>query len=240
MATTETVTQETTVLGLTPSFGFGDRIGLATPGHVAAMRAAGGSIAPMFAQQSIREMARTNRTPEGVMSDALQAAASAGWDKPQGSDADHLKTPEDVDRTAAVGFKFFTIDPSDHVDQQADDYDAQAVKEKFAAIADSVTWLGGYEGKEVTLPSGTKLTFDQQSLQRAGVKYGKALEEAIKLADYIKSVQEAAGRDYEIELSVDETEQPTTLVEHWIIAEQCLTRGVKLVSLAPRFIGEME
>lgn len=240
MPNTETATRETVTLGLTPSFGFGDRIGLATPGHVAAMRAAGGGIAPMFAQQSIREMARTNRTPEGVMSDALTAAASAGWDKPQGSDADHLKTPEDVDRTAEVGFKFFTIDPSGYVDQQADDYDEQAVKEKFAAIADSVTWLGGYEGKEITLSTGTKLTFDEQSLQRAGVKYGKAIEEAVKLADYIKGVQEAAGRDYEIELSVDETEQPTTLVEHWIIAEQCLTRGVKLVSLAPRFIGEME
>ena len=29
-------------LGLAPSFGFGDRLGLATPGHVEAMRAAGG------------------------------------------------------------------------------------------------------------------------------------------------------------------------------------------------------
>ena len=38
----------------------------------------------------------------------------------------------------------------------------------------------------------------------------------------------------------DETPQPTTLAEHWIIAEQCLTRGMKLVSLAPRYIGDFE
>ncbi|MFM8475721.1 MAG: tagaturonate epimerase family protein, partial [Planctomycetaceae bacterium] len=43
-------------LGLNPSFGFGDRTGLATPGHVAAMRQHGGGIQPIFPQQSIREM----------------------------------------------------------------------------------------------------------------------------------------------------------------------------------------
>ena len=44
-------------LGLRRSFGFGDRLGLATPGHLAAVQ--GTSFAPIFAQQSIREMTRT-------------------------------------------------------------------------------------------------------------------------------------------------------------------------------------
>src|SRR3954451_13151550 len=104
--------EQFSTLGLRPSFGFGDRVGLATPGHVEAMRRAGAGIAPIFAQQSIREMGRTNRTPERVMSDALTGARSAGWTGQQGADADHLKTPADVDRTAAAGFTFFTIDPS--------------------------------------------------------------------------------------------------------------------------------
>jgi hypothetical protein len=39
---------------------------------------------------------------------------------------------------------------------------------------------------------------------------------------------------------VDETEQPTTLAEHYIIADQSLHSGMKLTSLAPRFIGELE
>ena len=54
-------------LGLAPSFGFGDRIGLATPGHVEAMKRSGSGIAPIFPQQSIREMTRTGRTPGQVM-----------------------------------------------------------------------------------------------------------------------------------------------------------------------------
>src|SRR5688572_21175432 len=104
-----TVPQPTT-LGTNPSFGFGDRIGLATPGHLAALQSAGDGIAPIFAQQSIREMARTNRSPQGVMDDAMHALAAGGWNAAHGADADHLKTREDVDRTASAGFTFFTID----------------------------------------------------------------------------------------------------------------------------------
>ena len=72
------------------------------------------------------------------------------------------------------------------------------------------------------------------------MKYGRALNQALSLADYIAKVNDRSGQDYEIELSVDETEQPTTLAEHFIIADQCLKGGMKLVSLAPRFIGELE
>src|SRR6188474_1454157 len=105
------------VLGLAPSFGFGDSLGCATPGHVAALRASGGGILPILAQQSIREMTRTNRTAEQVVNDAAAGANESGYTGPAGADADHLKTPADIDRTAAAGFVFFTLDPSDFVDK---------------------------------------------------------------------------------------------------------------------------
>ena len=228
-----------TVLGLTPSFGFGDRIGLATPGHVESMRRAGEGIAAIYPQQSIREMARTSRSPEEVMRDAMQAAEAEGWTGPIGADADHLKTREDVDRTAAVGFTFFTIDPSGDVDQQADDYDAATVAAKYTESG-GVPWLDAYVGRTIDLPNGTKIAFDEPTCQRAAVKYGRAIASAIELGSYIQQVCEGKGQEYEIELSVDETEQPTTLAEHYIIADQCLQGGMKLVSLAPRFIGDFE
>ena len=227
-------------LGLSPSFGFGDRIGLATPGHVAAMLRAGGGIEPIFPQQSIREMARTGRSPRDVMDDALRGAREAGWTGRSGADADHLKTPADVDATAAVGFTFFTIDPSDHVDAHADDYDETALREKFAAVAGEVEWVAKYQGQSIPLSTGTAVVLDEQACLRAAVKYGRAINQALALADHIKAVNEAAGRDYEVELSVDETEQPTTLAEHYIIADQCVARGMKLVSLAPRYVGDFE
>jgi hypothetical protein len=229
-----------TTLGMTPSFGFGDRIGLATPGHLAALERAGQGIAPIFAQQSIREMARTSRTPEGVMGDVMRALAVGGWSAPHGADADHLKTREDIDRTAAAGFTFFTIDPSGNVDQQADDYDEANVREKFNALKEYAGWVHGYIGKKIKLSTGTIIDFDELSVLRAAVKYGRAIRDALELAIYIRQVQEDADRPYEVELSVDETEQPTTLAEHFIIAEQCLLNDMKLVSLAPRFIGHFE
>ena len=227
-------------LGLQPSFGFGDRIGLATPGHAAAMRTAGAGFAPIFAQQSIREMTRTSRSPQGVMDDALAALEAVQWEELHGADADHLKTEEDVDCTAAAGFTFFTIDPSGHVDQQADDYDETTLRGKVAGLRESISWLDCYTQKPIILATGAKIDFTEGEVMRAAVKYGPAIEAAIGLADYICQVQTAANREHEIELSIDETEQPTSLAEHWIIADQCLLRGVKLVSLAPRFVGDFE
>lgn len=201
---------------------------------------AGGNIQPIFPQQSIREMVRTSRTPEGVMADAMGEVVQSGWQTPVGADADHLKTPADVDITAAAGFTFFTIDPSDHVDQQADDYDKAALREHFATAKQWAPWYESYLGQTVSLGTGTEITFDEIACMRTAVKYGHAIHQALELGTYIQRVQDDAGRPYEIELSVDETEQPTTLAEHYIIADQCLQGGMRLVSLAPRFIGDFE
>lgn len=227
-------------LGLSPSFGFGDRLGLATLGHSRAMRRAGGSIKPIFAQQSIREMERTGRMPEDVMRDALAALADADWTDEHGADADHLKTADDLERTAEAGFTWFTLDPSDHVDQHADDYDQAELVERFDALEQPPNWVEAYREKSIDLPSGSVIRLDDVTLWRAAVKYGRAIDEAIRLARRLASVQDAAGRDYEIELSVDETRQPTSLAEHFIVAEQCLLADIKLVALAPRLPGELE
>ncbi len=227
-------------LGLEPSFGFGDRIGLATAGHVESMNRAGQGIQPIYPQQSIREMFRTQRSPAQVMADAYDGAIAAGWKGKIGADADHLKTPADVDATAAVGFTFFTIDPSDDVDQKADDYDEATVKTKFQDLQGDCDWYDGYVGQSIGLSTGTTIELTEEACMRAAVKYGTAIRKALELGDYIRQVHEKAGKDYEIELSVDETEQPTTLAEHYIIADQCLQGGMKLVSLAPRFIGDLE
>jgi hypothetical protein len=92
----------------------------------------------------------------------------------------------------------------------------------------------------VNLPTGATIELDEQALMRAAVKYGRALAKAIELGEHIRRGNESAGRDYEIELSVDETDELTTLAEHYVVADQCLARGMKLVSLAPRFIGTLE
>jgi len=106
-----------TTLGLRTSAGLGDRLGLATPGHVRAIRKT--QIAPIFTQQSIREMERTTRTPEDVVNDGTWGVFQEGWRGSYGADADHLKTRADVDVCIAAGFTFYTFDPREHVDNDA-------------------------------------------------------------------------------------------------------------------------
>ena len=235
-----TIPIQCTPLGMAPSFGFGDRIGLATPGHVAAMRRAGRGIAPIFAQQSIREMERTGRTPEQVLDDARIDVRASGYRNLIGADADHLKTVADIDATA--GFTFFTLDPSGFVDRTADNDDEATLRTKFAAVERELPWLAEYRDRTIPLETGTTVVIDETSWLRAGVKYGRAINHAVALAAHLDRTFEifCPGRSYEVELSVDETDQPTTPAEHWIIAARCLAAGMRLVSLAPRFIGDFE
>ena len=226
-------------LGLAPSIGFGDRLGLATPGHVAAIREAGGRIRGVFAQQSIREMTRTGRGPQTVMQAATEALAALDYSEPWSADADHLKTPEDVQRTLAAGCVLFTLDPSEDVDQQADDYDAVTLAVKFQGARESAPWVEEYRRRAVRLDAG-RIEFDDWTVTRAAVKYGKALQRALALARFVAEGAAALQQPYELELSIDETAHPTTPAEHYIIAEQFAKAGIGLASVAPRFVGEFE
>jgi tagaturonate epimerase len=227
-------------LGLQPSFGFGDRLGSATPGHIAALRRAGGSTKGIFAQQSIREMARTGRTPQQVMSAAADAIKRAGFKDPWGADADHLKTLEDVRRTAEAGFVFFTIDPSDYVDRKSDDYGPTVLEEKFSEVRNQIDWVESYLGKEVKVAEGPVIVFDRPTVIRAAVKYGRAIAHAIEMGQGIQREARLRNQPCEIEISIDETDQPTSIAEHYIIADQMRRHGMPLVSLAPRFVGDFE
>lgn len=228
-----------TTLGLTPSIGCGDRLGRATPGHVAALEEAGGAIRGIFAQQSIREMTRTKRSPADVLQAAVDALTALDYQEDWSADADHLKAEADIEATATAGFVFFTLDPSDDVDQHADSYDAATLAAKFAAVRESTPWIEEYRGRIVKLAAGA-VEFDDAMLQRAAVKYGKAIARAIAQSKCVAAAAARHDRPFEIELSVDETAEPTTPAEHIIIADQLNKAGVKLTSLAPRFIGDFE
>ena len=70
------------------------------------------------------------------------------------------------------------------------------------------------------------------------VKYGNVLNHARKMTDYLNRTY--PDHPAEFELSVDETDQPTTPFEHFLIGGELNRLGVELVSLAPRFYGEFE
>jgi hypothetical protein len=85
---------------------------------------------------------------------------------------------------------------------------------------------------------GRNITFDEHTLLKAAVKYGRAV--AHVAAMYRHLMQVTGGRNCELEVSVDETETPTTHAEHVYIASELRRLGVQWVSLAPRYIGRFE
>jgi hypothetical protein len=224
--------------GMRTSAGLGDRLGFATPGHVRAMRAAGGSIGPIFAQQSMREMNRTGRTPQQVMDDATWGIFQEGWRKGIGADADHLKTPADIDACMGAGFSFFTVDPGEFVDGSAETEDLSGLRELAAKLpSDAQPRATGLLGRSIDV-EGRTLRFDEPALLKAVVKYGRAVEHVAAMSRHL--VRAAGGRPCELEVSVDENGQPTSAVEHVYIAHELRRLGVEWVSLAPRFVGRFE
>jgi len=236
-------------LGLQRSAGCGDRLGLATPGHIRAVRQAG-NMAPIVAQQSMRENARTGRTPQEVMDDAMWGVFQEGWREPWGADADHLKTTDDVELCVAAGYTFYTVDPGEHVDNQAHTAPLDVLKDKihalpWDALSDSPEGLHErYLGRQFEVED-LILEFDQVSLARAAAKYGGAIAHTARMYRHLVANSGQAhspnsGRAFELEVSVDETETPTSPLEHFFIASELKRLGIEWVSLAPRYVGRFE
>ena len=217
-------------LSLSPSFGFGDRLGLATPGHIAAVR--GTKFAPVFAQQSVRENERTRRTPQQVMDDAKRAVEAAGWAMPWGADADHLKTMEDLAPFVEAGYTFFTVDPGGFVDNMADTDSVDVLSGKISGAEwDELSALYLHGTDEQVWGR-----FEPESLRRAIVKYGRAIQHTAAMFTRLSQMKD----DFDFEISVDETDLPTTPLEHFFIANELTRLEVRFTSLAPRFSGRFE
>ena len=230
------------VIGLINSFGFGDRLGLANAGHIRALE--GYDFKPIFAQQSIRELTRTQRKPNEVMDAAVWAVFQEGYKGGFGADADHLKTTDDIDLMMNAGYKTFTFDPGEHVVNEADSLSESELEKN----AESLPWAGlndtfaamleRYVGKSFKISEDFEINADKPAALKALVKYGKALAHIKKMSDYLN--QKYAAQPSEIEVSVDETESVTSPFEHFFIANELKRLGVKFVSLAPRFVGDFE
>ncbi|MGD8455263.1 MAG: tagaturonate epimerase family protein [Anaerolineales bacterium] len=226
-------------LGLATSFGFGDRMGVATAGHLKAVRGTG--IAPIFAQQSVRENERTGRTPQDVLNDALWVVFEEDWRDPWGADADHLKETADFPPFMEVGYSFYTIDPNLHVDNDAhtdplETLQAKAKKLPWDMLEDTLDGVQQRYLKNPIVLGKLTLEFSEDELFRAMGKYGRAVAHIKSLSDYL--IQNLS--EFDLEASVDETDTPTTVKEHYYIANELRRLDVPFVSLAPRFVGSFQ
>lgn len=217
------------VLNRPRTVGVGDRLGIATPGHIRVFERY--DAMPVLAQQSMRELNLTGRTYQDVLDSVTFAVFREDFTRGFGADGDHLKTAEEVNTALACGYTMITLDCSEYI---RNDIDAMTDADVEALYHDSGLEKT-YVGQCFKLSEALTLTFDEMSFKRMALIYGKAIDFICEIYDAI--IKRA---DVDFEISVDETASVTTPLQHYFVANELMKRGVRFATLAPRFCGEFQ
>lgn len=214
------------------SIGCGDRLGLASAGHCAALKSFQAS--PVLAQQSIRELTLTNRTYRNVIDDTSFLVFQAGYKDGYGADGDHLKSAEHIDMALSAGATMITLDVSEELFPAAATWSEAEVKAAYSKLpAETKAKMESeYSGKSFDI-GGAAIAISPLEAMRCALIYTKALDFAAAMDKRLKGKAD-------LEVSVDETSAPTLPEHHFFIARELLARKVDFVSLAPRFVGEFQ
>lgn len=220
--------------GLRASFGTGDRLGIATPAHIQAF--AGKDIFPILAQQSVREMSRTERNWQKVLYDATWGCFEAGYEGPFGADADHVKNIKALKEAADCGFTMFTLDPSDFIKNDIGRLSKQELEILYNQISNGKEIKKLYLGKSYEV-NGQELIFDEKSLKEITLTYSEALSHVVKCYDFLKGYKKDK---FDLEISVDETPTVTSPLAHLFIVLELQRRGVDFQNIALHFLGDWQ
>ncbi|MCP4403636.1 MAG: hypothetical protein GY801_40820, partial [bacterium] len=224
--------------GKDATIGTGDRLGLANPAHIRAVRDY--DIFPVLAQQSIRELNFTKRTYQEVVDAATFAVFQEGYEDGYGFDGDHLKTLDEINMALDCDATMITLDLSEVMNAKAAEWPDEKLREDYKKLAaDEISRLeSSYLDTEFTMKDGTTLSFDETELHRCSVMYLDAISFAKEVYDLL--VSHRGEGNFDFEMSIDETEAPTVPQHHLFIIKELIHHGVVVESLAPRFIGEFQ
>ncbi|HPP66634.1 MAG TPA: tagaturonate epimerase family protein [bacterium] len=211
--------------GRKKSFGFGDRTGFATAGHIKAVK--GTNFFPVFAQQSARELERTGRSFSNVVDDVVIWCFTEGWSEGFGADADHAKTIDILNNAIDSGYTYFTIDPSDRIKKPQH----FSIKE----IKNLNSYMKNYSGKTINIENFS-IVFEDKTVAMLAFIYGDALD---FIEECYRFIYDKTKR-FDFEVSVDETGIPTDFQAHVFIAMELQKRKIDFNSLALRFPGRFE
>ena len=220
--------------GLRASFGTGDRLGIATPAHIQAFKDK--DIFPVLAQQSVREMARTERNWQKVLDDTIWGCFEAGYEDPFGADADHVKEIKELKEAADCGFTMFTLDPSDFINKDIEELNEQELNQLYNKIPKNKEIEKLYLNKKFKI-DGQELIFDEKSLEKIVLTYSEAINHVVKRYEFLKDYKKS---NFDLEISVDETPTVTSPLAHLFVVLEFKRRGVNFQNLALHFLGDWQ
>lgn len=218
------------------TIGLGDRLGLASPGHIETIRDR--NIKPVLAQQSIRELNLTNRSMTDIVDAASFAVFQEGYKGGFGADGDHLKEEEDIKYALSIGMSMLTLDCSDYIVNGVSSLTADEIRVKYETLPEEKRqhFESNYLNKTFDA-NGVSISFDERELMKNVLVYEKAIDYMVHVYDsYIRK----ETREIDFEVSIDETETITSPAEHFFVAKELLDLDVDVTSLAPRFCGEFQ
>jgi hypothetical protein len=225
------------------TIGTGDRLGVATPGHLQAV--AKFNVRPVLAQQSVRENTQTGRNFREVVCDAAWSVFQENYQKGYGADGDHLKSIGEVKSALEAGISMVTLDLSEKLNFETYLAPKEEVDRKFKEEideGDAEVIFHLFLGKTFSFkgPHGElSIQFNEESVKRNALLFHKAIDFTEEVYEWIRS--EKGNHDpIDFEVSVDETPFPTSAENHFFFILQLSQRGVRVDSLAPRFVGEFQ
>jgi hypothetical protein len=225
------------------TIGTGDRLGVATPGHIRAVQKF--RVRPVLAQQSVRENTQTGRNFIEVVGDAAWAVFQENYEEGYGADGDHLKSLQEVGDALDAGVSMITLDLSEKLNPEVFQYPRATVTGKFRDEidqGDAEVLLHLFLDKEFFFkgPHGElSIRFEEDHVKRNVLLFHKAIDFTEEVYQHIFS---RSGKRHAIdfEISIDETPFATSPENHLFFIIAIGHRGVKIDSLAPRFIGEFQ
>jgi len=220
--------------GLKPSFGTGDRLGIATPAHLQAFQ--GKDIFPILAQQSVREMTRTERNWQKVLDDTIWGCFEAGYEGPFGADADHVKEIKELKEAADCGFTMFTLDPSDFIRNDIKKLGKQELDQLYNQISNRKEIENLYLNKKYKI-SEEEYIFEEKSLKEIILTYSEAINHVVKCYEFLNDYKK---NDFDLEISVDETPTVTSPLAHLFIVLELQRRGMNFQNIALHFLGDWQ
>jgi tagaturonate epimerase len=219
------------------TIGLGDRLGIASPGHLRLIKKYQG-VRPVLAQQSIRELNLTGRNYQQVLDSATWAVFQEDYQNGFGADGDHLKTADEVQMALDCGFTMITLDCSEHIDNNIPNLSPTDLAAQYAKLPAEVR--SKYEPNYLNSAfeiNGLSIRFSEAELQKAVLIYNQAIQHTMAI---YRDVIVPADRTIDFEVSIDETVTSTSPSSHFLVAKELVEAGVKVASLAPRFCGEFQ
>lgn len=236
-------TKPISVLRFPTTLGTGDRLGLATPGHLRAIRKF--KVRPVLAQQSIRENHQTRRNFEEVIADAAWSVFQEDYQEGYGADGDHLKSLQEVKGALEAGVSMITLDLSERLNLGALSLPGEAIEQRFRKEidpGDAEVLLHLFLDKEFHF-RGSKgdltIHFKEEDVKRHILLFQQAIDFT---EEVYQAIQQHTGRRslIDFEISIDEIPVPTSPEIHLFLVIALRHRGVRINSLAPRFIGDFQ